>query len=477
MRRLLLVLLSLLPLSLYAQGAGTPPFRGSATWNLIWPSDNTFDIGASGATRPRTGYFGTSVITPALTVSGLTSGRVPVASTGGSFVDFSTFTFSGGTVTATNLVATSGVTAASVTDSGLTSGRIAFASTGGLLADDADLTFDGTTLESSAQINLSGPDAATNTEIGSNSFDASAGAGGSAVVIGGAASSTGASNVCIGVSAACGSGTVNVMVGRGATHISNGAAATAIGFGASAGERGTAVGTQAVATGGVALGPAASAGVNEFVVGSANTGTTSISNVYFGKGKTNATATEVTINGTGGTGTDNPGEALWIAGGKGTGTAKGGNTGFLASPSLTTGTTAQTLERRFLVVAQRFNLTDNTIATFGIQTLGNDTGGGGTVNYCVYARDATTAGLECGHVDFAGIDVTAGAGGEVCPTPTKQGTPLQALSGSTLAVTFAASTGTDLCNLRVTADTNIATPLELWITWSADNSGRPLTPQ
>src|SRR5688572_26503468 len=123
MRRLLLVLLSLLPLNLYAQGATPPPFRGSATWNLIWPSDNTFDIGASGATRPRTGYFGTSVVTPALTVSGLTSGRVPVASTGGSFVDFSTLTFSGGTLTATNLTATSGVTAASVTDSGLTAAR------------------------------------------------------------------------------------------------------------------------------------------------------------------------------------------------------------------------------------------------------------------------------------------------------------------------------------------------------------------
>jgi len=138
--RRLLLLLALLPLNAYAQ-VGPPPFRGSATWNLIWPSDNTFDIGAAGTTRPRTGYFGTSVITPALTVSGLTSGRVPVASTGGSFVDFSTFTFAGGTVTATNFTATSGVTAASVTDSGLTATRCTFAGTGGLLSDDADCTF------------------------------------------------------------------------------------------------------------------------------------------------------------------------------------------------------------------------------------------------------------------------------------------------------------------------------------------------
>jgi hypothetical protein len=81
-------------------------------------------------------------------------------------------------------------------------------------------------------------------------------------------------------------------------------------------------------------------------------------------------------------------------------------------------------------------------------------------------------------VDYGGLDVTAGAGGEVCPTPTKQGTPLQLLSGATLAVTFAATTGTDLCNLRVTADTNIATPVALYIVWNATNpGGRTLTPQ
>lgn len=99
LKRLLLSLGFLWTTSLYAQtGPGPVPYRGLNNWPLIFGTDNTYDIGASGATRPRTGYFGTSVITPSLTVSGLTSGRVP------------------------------------------------FASTGGLLADDADLTFDGTVL-------------------------------------------------------------------------------------------------------------------------------------------------------------------------------------------------------------------------------------------------------------------------------------------------------------------------------------------
>lgn len=35
--------------------------------HLVTPTDNTYDIGASGATRPRSGYFGTSVSSPQLT--------------------------------------------------------------------------------------------------------------------------------------------------------------------------------------------------------------------------------------------------------------------------------------------------------------------------------------------------------------------------------------------------------------------------
>jgi hypothetical protein len=98
LKRIAAVILFLLPLELYAQvGPGPVPYRGVNNWNLIFGTDNTYDIGASGATRPRTGYFGTSVVTPALTVSGLTSGRVPFASTGGLFTDDAAFTFASGT--------------------------------------------------------------------------------------------------------------------------------------------------------------------------------------------------------------------------------------------------------------------------------------------------------------------------------------------------------------------------------------------
>jgi hypothetical protein len=87
--------------------ADTLTINSTITSNLIF-TDNTYDIGASGATRPRTGYFGTSVITPALTVSGLTSGRVPYATTAGLLTDSANLTFSGQTLVVTNSAAATG---------------------------------------------------------------------------------------------------------------------------------------------------------------------------------------------------------------------------------------------------------------------------------------------------------------------------------------------------------------------------------
>jgi len=62
--------------------ADTLTVNATITSNLIF-TDNTYDIGASGATRPRTLYLGTSLITPAITNSGLTTGRVVYTTTGG----------------------------------------------------------------------------------------------------------------------------------------------------------------------------------------------------------------------------------------------------------------------------------------------------------------------------------------------------------------------------------------------------------
>jgi hypothetical protein len=81
------------PYALYI-AAGNMYFGGSVASNLLFV-DNTYDIGASGATRPRTLYLGTSLITPAITNSGLTAGRVTYAGTGGLLTDSANFQFNG----------------------------------------------------------------------------------------------------------------------------------------------------------------------------------------------------------------------------------------------------------------------------------------------------------------------------------------------------------------------------------------------
>jgi len=104
----------------------------------------------SGAT-----YMAT-LVTTSITDSGLTSGRVVYAGTGGLLQDAAAFTFDGTILSATRfagaLNGTVGATTpstgvfTSVTNSSLTSGRVLYAGTGGLVQDAAAFTFDGTIL-------------------------------------------------------------------------------------------------------------------------------------------------------------------------------------------------------------------------------------------------------------------------------------------------------------------------------------------
>ena len=112
--------------------------------------------------------------------STLTSGRVTYATTGGLLTDSSSLTYDGTTLTSTKFAGAlngtvgattpSTVVATSVTNSGLTSGRITYASTGGLLVDSANLTFSGTnvgigTASPAAKLDLGGNTASTVQQI------------------------------------------------------------------------------------------------------------------------------------------------------------------------------------------------------------------------------------------------------------------------------------------------------------------------
>jgi hypothetical protein len=400
--------------------------------------------------------------------------------------------------------------------SGGTATRVPFTDGSGNLTDDADLTFSIDTLTATkigsttftgtntstgsheffGKTNISGPGSGTNVEIGSTSNDANAGTGGTSIVIGNNAINTdSAGGVLIGHNAVMLSGsTSSIAIGKSAgvqasqctlvgsdsncsatfgTYVGNNinsassARTYAFGYGLSVGGLSDII--QIGMAGGTTVANSAT-----ITTGSSGNG---ILNVYFGKGYSSTAALNYAINGTAGSGTDNAGGGVTLAGGKGTGTARGGNVQIQTSPSIATGTTVQTLETRGLVVARQFTLVDNTVATFATLILGNDTGGGGTIHYCVRASDATNEQLECGAIDFGGVDITAGAGGETCPAPTKIGTPFQALSSGTLTTTFSATTGTDLCNLRITADTSL-TPTSLSIKYSVThNNGQTITPQ
>ena len=98
---------------------------------------------------------------------------------------------------------------------------------------------------------------------------------------------------------------------------------------------------------------------------------------------------------------------------------------------------------------------DNTATTMFTITLGDDTDGGGIVDFCAMATSATTDRQKtCGQIAFSGVDVTSGAGGEACSAAIT-GTNSTAVSVGTLTVTGSATTGTDLCNIRITSDSSL----------------------
>jgi|LauGreDrversion4_2_1035121.scaffolds.fasta_scaffold00453_5 hypothetical protein len=107
---------------------------------LTTDTDLTYDTTTDTLTVPNL------VATTSFEISGLTNGRVLIAGLDGAITDDGGLIYSGGEVTAGDLVLSTGVgsgalTAVSGTFSGLTSTRIPFITTGGLLTDDADFTY------------------------------------------------------------------------------------------------------------------------------------------------------------------------------------------------------------------------------------------------------------------------------------------------------------------------------------------------
>jgi len=83
---------------------------------------------------------------------------------------------------------------------------------------------------------------------------------------------------------------------------------------------------------------------DQLVIGGSTGNYAYINNAYFGSGVTDTAPTSVTLNATGGSGTNVGGASLSLAGGIGTGTGNGGNINLeIAKPNTTSGSTANTL--------------------------------------------------------------------------------------------------------------------------------------
>jgi hypothetical protein len=323
--------------------------------------------------------------------------------------------------------------------------------------------------EFSGQTNISGPDATTNVEIGSTANDANAGTGGTSVVIGNGATNTinGTGVVAIGSLAAVTttSGIDSIAIGRAATV--NSANGIAIGAGATAANQATSLGAGAqAAANSIALGISTIAAANELVAGS----TVAISNLYFGKGKTSATATGWTANGTGGLGADNAGADAFVAGGKGTGSALGGRAGFLRPLRAGTSSTLQNLAPAVIVcptiTLSNTSATAQTIATITTTTT---TAGAVTIDYATTASNGTVLDADSGLVKVAWNNNA----GTVAAAMTAVTLQSDSDASGTLAATPTVTVATNVVSIKLTPTwvTIVPTTVTGYATFTVHSSG------
>ncbi len=172
--------------------------------------------------------------------------------------------------------------------------------------------------------------------------------------------------------------------------------------------------------------------------------------VQFGSDVNGAPVNQTIKSHDGITGTDVAGSSFLHAAGRGTGAGSPGDFIVQTATPLATGTTAQTLTSRHHIEGTFRALTDATATTVFTVGTGNDVSCGGTLFFTVEAADAANQQSTTGSVNFAAADNAAGAGGEACSAAVT-GTNATAATSGTLTVTSDATTGTDLCNIRLTA--------------------------
>lgn len=263
------------------------------------------------------------------------------------------------------------------------------------------------------------------------------------------AASLGGSTVCVGVQ--CQAGSTNGQ----ASSVALGAYAFCTGDSSVCVGRGTSDGNT---RDGILLGrDAASGGVpNVFVLGSPNH---YVTDGYINSPAVGTTGTRrpYVQHGASGKGTNASGASYKIAGGYATGNAPSGDSGLQTSIPTVSGAAAQQYVDRIVARGKLLSVPNGVNATVLQIPLVANSGGAVTVVYGARAANASDTQQESGQVSLACAESAGGA--VVAGIPVENGSS-QALTSGTLNVSFAATTGANVCFLQVNVNSSLSAPTD-----------------
>jgi len=162
-----------------------------------------------------------------------------------------------------------------------------------------------------------------------------------------------------------------------------------------------------------------------------------------------ATPIDQTFKACDGLGTDKVGAMLTLSGGQSTGAGNPGGFRVQTSTVAGTGATANTYYTRIHAVGKVYSLTNNSATNTFSVACADGNGVGGRIDYTVIVRDGTDVQTEAGVITFAAVNKVT----ETWVTDLDKGTFSQAVSASTLTVTWALDTAT-ADTLKVTVNSN-----------------------
>jgi len=179
-----------------------------------------------------------------------------------------------------------------------------------------------------------------------------------------------------------------------------------------------------------------------------------------------ATATAQKLKAHDGSGTDKAGANLTLAGGQGTGTGRGGAFIIQTAPSSTTGSSANTYSERAHYVAKAVTLTESTATTVATLSVPSEKYLGASMTITVFASDGTDHQCRTLRVGISAVN-KAGTVTAALDTPTES----VAVSTGTLTATITTVANGNTVDVKVNADSSLTqTTLEAIIAITAINS-------